>query len=252
MKIDIADENRLLALATWDKVAPPPHPLACFLECAFGLKCQRLSCFSFWLWFHCNHGSNHSVCSTAMTGCRPGVGVDAHEALVTAERSGVVTRAAEPGTTTACARIDAFSANSVWLYWRPCIAESFIRGHGGNVDGGSCPRHPKWQKQQQRRQSFNGAQPRLQLIFNASSIAGRRPRFNLAIAKNPAGNQPTFSTPLHRRFLSTCGPMVPPIKQEVKRSPSTTALRALGLPGTIFNRRAARLPATRLIRSNGE
>ena len=180
------------------------------------------------------------------------MGVDAHEALVTAERSWVVTRAAEPGTTTACARIDAFRANSVWLYWRPCIAESFIRGHGGNVDGGSCPRHPKWQKQQQRRQSFNGAQPRLQLIFNASSMAGRRPRFNLAIAKNPAGNQPTFSTPLHRRFLSTCGPMVPPIKQEVKRSPSTTALRALGLPGTIFNRRAARLPATRLIRSNGE
>ena len=188
-----------------------------------------------------------------MTGRRPGVGVDSNAALVTGKRSGVVTRAAEPGTTTACARIDAFSANSVWLYWRPCIAESFIRGHGGNVDGGSCPRHPKWQKQQQRRQSFNGAQPRLQLIFNASSIAGRRPRFNLAIAtSNPAGNQPTFSTPLHRRFLSTCGPMVPPIKQEVKRSPSTTALRALGLPGTIFNRRAARLPATRLIRSNGE
>ena len=187
-----------------------------------------------------------------MTGRRPGVGVDSNAALVTGKRSGVVTRAAEPGTTTACARIDAFSANSVWLYWRPCIAESFIRGHGGNVDGGSCPRHPKWQKQQQRRQSFNGAQPRLQLIFNASSMAGRRPRFNLAIAKNPAGNQPTFSTPLHRRFLSTCGPMVPPTKQEVKRSPSTTALRALGLPGTIFNRRAARLPATRLIRSNGE
>ena len=102
-------------------------------------------------------------------------------------------------TTTACARIDAFGANSVWLYWRPCIAESFIRGHGGNVDEVALA--IQMAKQQQRRQSFNGAQPRLQLIFNASST-GRRPHFNLAIAtSNPAGNQPTFSTPLHRRFF---------------------------------------------------
>jgi len=108
-------------------------------------------------------------------------------------------------------------------------------------------------KQRQRRKSFNGAQPRLQLIFNMSVMAGRRPRFNLAVAtSNPAGNQPTFNTPSHRRFLATRGPMVPLIKKEVQHSPSTKALRALGLPGTIFNRRAARLPATRPIRSNGE
>jgi len=30
------------------------------------------------------------------------------------------------------------------------------------------------------------------------------------------------------------------------------ALEPIGLPGTIFIRRAARLPVTRLIRSNGE
>ena len=152
-------------------------------------------------------------------------------------------------TTTACARIDAFSANSVWLYWRPCIAESFIRGHGGNVDeevalaiqnGKTTTASPELQRRTAR----------LQLIFNAG--AGRRPastwlsphQIRLAISRLSA-----------RRYsdgFSTCGPMVPPIKQEVKRSLSTTALRAIGLPGTIFNRRAARLPATRLIRSNGE
>lgn len=48
-----------------------------------------------------------------MTGRRPGVNVDSYEALVTAERSGVVTRAAEHGTTTDCARIDAFPASSL-------------------------------------------------------------------------------------------------------------------------------------------
>ena len=54
-----------------------------------------------------------------MTGRRPGVNVDSYEALVTAERSGVVTRAAESGTTTDSGQIDAFGANFVWLYCLP-------------------------------------------------------------------------------------------------------------------------------------
>ena len=59
-----------------------------------------------------------------------------YEALVTAERSGGVTRAAEPGTTTDSGQIDAFGANFVWLYCLPRITNGFIRGHSGNVDGG--------------------------------------------------------------------------------------------------------------------
>jgi hypothetical protein len=74
------------------------------------------STLTFCLWFHCNHRPINPLYSTAMTGRRPGVGVDTYEALVTAERSGVVTRAAEHGTTTDSDRIDAFPANLVWLY----------------------------------------------------------------------------------------------------------------------------------------
>lgn len=51
-----------------------------------------------------------------MTGRRPGVSVDSYEALVTAERSGVVTRAAQPRITADGARIDAFNVSLVWLY----------------------------------------------------------------------------------------------------------------------------------------
>ena len=54
-------------------------------------------------------------------------------------------------------------------------------------------------------------------FFKVLSTQGVLPDFSAAIAaSNPTGKQSTFQTPAHSRFLSTHGPMVPDIQQEVK------------------------------------
>ena len=68
-------------------------------------------------WLECKHPQKYHIFSSDDEGSLSSMEFFPYENLVTSERSGVVTRAAEPRTTTAHGRISEFSVSSVYLYW---------------------------------------------------------------------------------------------------------------------------------------
>jgi hypothetical protein len=101
---------------------------------------------------------------------------------------------------------------------------------------------------------LKGAQFRLQLIFNVTSTSGRSSSLQSGNRHFKPGSQVADfqCAVLSTVSFNTQTDGSADLKGGEALTIKSKLFEPIGLLGAIFSRRAARLPATRLIRSNGE